>query len=102
MSEEQDSYLTIRDSFLLECDTTTKIPTQITLVEKDIIELLPGEMTSDASKKYWYVGCPKCKEPGALSGHTVTEVDGLVTVSPSLLCSCSAHYFIEHNQIRWL
>ena len=80
--------------------------TQVTLVDKDILELLPGEMTCDARRQYWFIGCPSCKEPGGLpsgsTGHTVTESDGLVTVSPSILCKCGAHYFVERNQIRWV
>ncbi len=78
--------------------------TQVTLAEKDILELLPGEMTGDASRKYWFIGCPLCKEPGALAGHGIVVMpeNGSITVSPSILCKCGAHYFIEHNQIRWV
>lgn len=31
----------------------------------------------------------------------VTESNGVITVSPSILCGCGAHYFIEQNKIRW-
>ena len=75
--------------------------TQVTLVDKDILELLPGEMTCDASRKYWFIGCPKCPGPGSLEKHTVTEINGIITVSPSILCGCGAHYFVEQNRIRW-
>ncbi len=83
---------------------------QITIVDKDILDLAPGEMTCDARRKYWFIGCPLCKEPGGLpSGstghvvihHRVTEENDTITVSPSILCKCGAHYFIENNQIRW-
>jgi hypothetical protein len=82
--------------------------TQITLVEKDILDLLPGEMTCDTKRQYWFIGCPLCTEPGGLAHgsvhpvHTVTEQDGFVTISPSIRCKCGAHYFIEHNQIKWV
>jgi hypothetical protein len=75
--------------------------TQVTIVDKDLLELLPGEMTCDAGRKYWFIGCPTCKGPGALAKHTVTEHDGLITVSPSILCGCGAHYFIRQNKIEW-
>ena len=78
--------------------------THVTIVDKDILDLLPGEMTSDANKKYWFLGCPLCKEPGALAGHGIVvqpDTDD-ITVSPSILCKCGAHYYVEHNQIRWV
>lgn len=75
--------------------------TQITVVDKDLVDLLPGEMTCDASRKYWYIGCPQCKEPGSLSDHHITENEQGVTVSPSLVCSCSAHFFVRQSKIEW-
>jgi uncharacterized protein DUF6527 len=78
--------------------------TQVTIVDKDILELLPGEVTDDGKRRSWFVGCPRCKEPGALAKHqsTYDEGAGLLTISPSILCRCGAHYFIERNQIRWV
>lgn len=75
--------------------------TEITLVDKDILELLPSEMTCDVKRQYWFIGCPLCKEPGSLSDHRITENEQGITISPSLLCSCGAHYFVERNRIRW-
>ena len=57
----------------------------------------------------WLVGCPnpKCSRDPILHGianlacHEVTESNGVLTVSPSILCGCGAHYFIEQNKIRW-
>lgn len=76
--------------------------THITLVEKGVHQLLPGEITQHPQSKCWYVGCPGCHSAANLGNHTVTESNGIVTVSPSILCyGCNAHYFIENNQIRW-
>jgi len=78
--------------------------TQITIVEKEVLKLLPGEATYSELHHAWLVGCPSddCGV-GNLAGHTVTydEQAKLLTVSPSILCGCGAHYFIERNQIRW-
>lgn len=75
---------------------------RVTIVEKDLLDLAPGEVTCDATRRYWFIGCPGCHAPGALSGHQVVEQGGVITVSPSILCSCGAHYFIEANRIRWV
>lgn len=76
--------------------------TQVTIVDKEIHKLQPGEMTQDTSGN-WLIGCPGpgCGGVGNLSNHMVTESNGIITVSPSLLCGCGAHYFIENNKIRW-
>ena len=77
--------------------------TQVTITNKqEIHKLLPGEMTFYALNQCWYVGCPSDNcGVGNLGGHTVTESNGLITVSPSILCGCGAHYFIVNNEIRW-
>jgi len=75
--------------------------TQIAIVEKEPHELLPGEMTLYTPDHHWYIGCPECHGLGALADHTVTDSNGIVTVTPSILCGCGAHYFIERSQIRW-
>lgn len=77
--------------------------THITLVEKEIHKLQPGEMMRDSQQKHWFIGCPGlgCEGVGNLSAHTVTESNGFITVNPSILCSCGAHYFVACNQIRW-
>jgi hypothetical protein len=77
---------------------------QITVVDKqEIHKLLPGEMTLYALNHCWYIGCPSenCGA-GNLGGHTVIQDENGITVSPSILCGCGAHYFVEHNQIRWV
>ena len=79
--------------------------THITIVKKEPHKLLPGEVTWHAQVSQrlgcWYIGCPKCHGLGNLGGHTVVERDTGITVSPSILCGCGAHYFIEQNKIRW-
>lgn len=81
-----------------------KRPTQITITEKGVHELQPGEMTRHALYGHWYIACPAlgCGVSN-LSGHTVmyTHDGSAITVSPSILCGCGAHYFVEHNKIRW-
>lgn len=76
---------------------------RITIVDKDLLDLAPGEVTCDATRRYWFIGCPQCKQPGALSGHQVAEsIEGKeITVHPSILCSCGAHYWVVANEIRW-
>jgi hypothetical protein len=79
--------------------------TYITLVDKPIHQLLPGEVTLEKDIQVWYIGCPgeQCGA-GNLAGHTVNydEQAKMLTVSPSILClRCGAHYFVERNQIRW-
>jgi hypothetical protein len=78
--------------------------TQVTLVEKEIHNLLPGEATYNEGRQAWFIGCPSpdCGI-GNLADHSVTydEATRLLTVSPSILCGCGAHYFVENNQIRW-
>jgi hypothetical protein len=82
--------------------------TQVTLVEKEPHKLLQGEMMYSELHHAWLVGCPnpKCSHDSILHGianlrgHTVIKSTD-ITVSPSVLCGCGAHYFIEHNQIRW-
>lgn len=80
--------------------------TEITLVEKPVHKLLPGEVTHDTDTQNWYIGCPSegCGI-GNLGAHEVSydEAEKLLTVSPSILChGCGAHYFVEHNAIRWV
>ena len=92
---------------------------QVTIVRKDAFkygDLQPGQMSpvKDSTKPdLWILACPLCSGLGELRNHSVVEnEDGTVTVSPSLVCNCAiydesgyrdctAHYFIEHNQIRW-
>ena len=80
--------------------------TQITIVEKPIHQLLPGEVTFEHASCAWYIGCPAATHEGAgnLSGHQTAydEQAKVLTVSPSILCGCGAHYFVEHNKIRWV
>jgi hypothetical protein len=73
----------------------------IAIVEKPIHLLQPGEMTQYSN--HWYIGCPGegCLGIGNLSNHGVSVLDGVVTITPSVLCSCGAHYFVENNAIRW-
>lgn len=80
--------------------------TQITIVEKSVHELLPGEATHEIATGNWYLGCPgeQCGVSN-LGGHTVTynEQAKVLTVSPSILCyGCGSHYFVEQNKIRWV
>ncbi len=78
--------------------------TQISIVEKAIHKLLPAEATYSTERQAWFVGCPgeNCGI-GNLANHEATydETTKQLTVSPSILCGCGAHYFIERNQIRW-
>jgi hypothetical protein len=78
--------------------------TQITVVDKPTHKLLPGEAYYNTERQTWFVGCPSenCGI-GNLANHQATydEASKQLTISPSILCGCGAHYFIENNQIRW-
>lgn len=93
--------------------------TQITVLPKgdEWGDLQPGQMrlARSPNPNLWGVCCPVCGTLGELRTHQITEHDdGTVTVSPSLVCNgstyrepdhydrCSAHYFINHNQIQWV
>ena len=82
--------------------------TQVTIVDKEVHKLLPGEATYSQMHHGWLVGCPSnsgnAGDINNLAGHHVAydEVAKALTVWPSILCGCGAHYFIEHNQIRWV
>lgn len=84
--------------------------TQITMVSKEPHKLCPGEAMYSELHHAWLVGCPNpnCSPDPILHGianlvnHDVTESNGIITVSPSILCGrCGAHYFVEQNKIRW-
>lgn len=75
--------------------------TQITIVDKAIHELCPGEIVWQATRRCWFIGCPGCTGAGNLAGHTTTVTGGFITVSPSILCGCGAHYFVRQNKIEW-
>ncbi len=100
--------------------------TQVTVIRKDVAkygDLQLGQMSpvKDSTKPdLWIIACPQCNSLGELRVHSVIEhEDGTVTVSPSIVCNgsiydssqveptlmyrpCKAHYFVEHNQIKWV
>ena len=84
--------------------------TEITMVNKEPHKLCPSEAMYSELHQAWLIGCPnpECSSSGLtfhgianLRGHDVTEDNGAITVSPSILCGCNAHYFVENNKIRW-
>lgn len=77
--------------------------TAITIVEKEPHKLSRGEITlyQMVLDRHWFLGCPGCEGVANLGGHDVTGSNGTITVAPSILCGCGAHYFIEQNKIRW-
>lgn len=82
--------------------------THITIVDKPVHKLLASEATYSVQHKGWLVGCPsndgRAGHINNLSGHDVRfdETTGTLTASPSILCGCGAHYFIEENRVRWV
>lgn len=79
----------------------------VSIVEKPVHLLLAGEATYDERGQAWYIGCPSLDDSNGinnLGGHTVRydEQAKLLTVMPSILCGCGAHYYIEANRIRWV
>lgn len=76
--------------------------THITFVKKEIHELQHGEIAQrDGYSDWWFLGCPSCDGVDNLGDHHVTQNEQGITVSPSILCGCGAHYFVEQNKIRW-
>lgn len=78
--------------------------THITIVEKEAHKILPGEATYSEMHHAWLVGCPSgngCINNLAKHDATYNEASKQLTISPSILCGCGAHYFVECNQIRW-
>lgn len=79
--------------------------TKITIVDKAVHLLLPGEATFYELNHTWYVGCPgeACHGIANLANHLVMhdKTTTYMSVTPSILCGCGAHYFIEQNKIRW-
>lgn len=86
--------------------------TQVTIIrdKRSLGGYKPGEIGQPFQMEAtWYIACPECGGRASLASHQITEnPDGTLTISPSLLCPgnyppqrCTAHYFIERNQIRW-
>jgi hypothetical protein len=85
--------------------------TQVTVIQdkRSLGNYRPGEIGQPFQQEStWYIACPECGGRGSLANHQITENDdATLTISPSLLCygstmnKCSAHYFVERNQIRW-
>lgn len=106
---EQELHQHFKDILRRYDMSTSERLTHITVVNKEPHELLPGEIAYHAESRFWYLGCPnpQCSPDPILPGvatlvdHTVTESNGIITVSPSILCGCGAHYFVEQNNIRW-
>ncbi len=78
--------------------------------KRSLGEYKPGEIGQPYQMEAtWFIACPECGGRGSLADHTVTvNEDNTITISPSLLCygnslnKCTAHYFVERNQIRWV
>ena len=84
--------------------------TQIAMVSKEPHRLCPGEAMYSELHHAWLLGCPNpnCSPDlilhgiANLGGHAVTESNGAITVSPSILCGrCGAHYFVRQSKIEW-
>jgi hypothetical protein len=51
-----------------------------------------------------YLGCPKCGTVMALD-HDVEvsgEANEKVTIKPSVICTCNAHFLVTDGKIRWV
>ncbi len=85
--------------------------THVTVIrdDRDLIKYQPGEIGKPFQNQpvkessYWFIGCPnlQCGGYGNLGNHEVIETQGMITISPSILCGCGAHYFIVNNEIQW-
>lgn len=48
----------------------------------------------------WEMSCPYCGHVSVLD-HTVTvDADGGVTIQPSVICECGAHFVVENGEAR--
>lgn len=88
--------------------------THVTVIPdtRDLCEYRPGEIGRPFASEpgHWHIACPVCGGGNGLASHQVIQhEDGTLTIRPSVLCHssntlgpCSAHYLVEHNQIRWV
>jgi len=66
-----------------------------------VIELAEAYIHNTPNFRYW-LRCYRCGSVGSLSEHDVLVEDGLVTLTPSVICpnpDCKAHYFIKKGEI---
>ncbi len=71
-------------------------PTESVLYE------LKRQYTEKPNSKYWLT-CFKCGVSANVGDHDVSITDGLITISPSILCprigKCDNHYYIRQSEV---
>ena len=87
---------------------------QVTIIRdlRSLGDYQPGEIGKpfQGEPDHWFIACPECGGRGSLADHTIREhgEDETLSITPSLLCignrlnKCTAHYFVNHNQITWV
>jgi phage terminase large subunit GpA-like protein len=77
------------------------LPTAIRVIDGDDPQR-PGDVWK--WEVAYIVCCPKCGKCSQTDHEVLTEADGTLTFSPSLICpheSCRAHYWIKAGKIQW-
>lgn len=62
---------------------------------------LPGAVIRDESGNFW-TRCPQCLEASPLYHQVTYHEDHTVTVVPSIVCGCGAHFLIERSVVRFV
>ena len=71
------------------------------IIGESVMYELSSSFTDLPNSKYW-LRCHKCGLSANLGDHNVTVIDGVITISPSILCPNSefdAHYWIKDGQV---
>lgn len=75
-----------------------------------MIVTVPGAVGFDRGDEYpdqrgWWTCCPGCGRSALLASHEVTfdhddERGQVVTIAPSCVCKCGAHWWVERSEVR--
>jgi len=71
------------------------------VIGESILYELSSSFTDKPNSKYW-LRCHKCGLAANLGDHDVSVIDGIVTISPSIMCpntKCDAHYWIKNGEV---
>lgn len=59
----------------------------------------PGVVIHGDDGNEW-TRCPECLTSSPLDHDVTRHDDGTVTVAPSVMCGCGAHFMIERSVVR--
>lgn len=86
-------------------DTLPPTPSEVNyknqIFESELYELSSPFDQKNPNSKYW-LRCFKCGIVANLGLHDVQVSNGLIIISPSILCprqSCQNHYYIKNSEV---